>query len=162
VNVLAVQTYDVVEFVHVAAVVLAFGPTFGYAFFQTIAERSHPRSVPYVMRVFTRIDRTLVTPGMLVVLAAGIYLTADRWEFSDLFVVVGLVAIIALLAFAHGFFIRTEGALAELAERDIAASGSGEVTFSDEYWKLSKRVAIIGALAGLIVMVTIFFMVVKP
>jgi len=72
------------------------------------------------------------------------------------------VAIIALLAFAHGFFLRAERALAELAERDIAAAGSGDVTFSDEYWTLSKRVAIMGTLAGLIVMVTVFFMVVKP
>ena len=38
----SIYFYDVVVFVHVAAVVLAFGPTFGYAFFQ--GDRGAPRA----------------------------------------------------------------------------------------------------------------------
>ncbi len=49
-----------------------------------------------------------------------------------------------------------------LAERDIEAAGPGEVEFSDEYWAVSKRIGQVGTLAGIIILVTIFFMTVKP
>ena len=50
-------------FVHVLAVVLAFGPTFGYGIFIGVAEGSAPRSVPAVLRGIQRTDRFLVQPG---------------------------------------------------------------------------------------------------
>ena len=158
----AITGYEVGVFIHIAAVVLAFGPTFGYAFFQAVTERTNPRGVPTMWRATETTSNFLVTPAALIALAAGLYLTIDAWDFGDLFVNVGLVAIILLLGLAHGFF-RPQGRKAiELAERDIAAAGTGEVEFSDEYWAVSKRIAIVGSLAGIIILVTIFFMTVKP
>ena len=158
----AVQFYDVVVWLHITAAVLAFGPTFGYAFFQTVAERTDPRAVPAVMRAMSMIDRFLVTPGILVVIAAGLYLTIDRFEFSDVFVGVGILAAIVLLGLVHGFFGPAERKLTELAERDIEAARGGEVELSDEYLAISKRTGQIGTLAGLIVILTIYFMAAKP
>jgi uncharacterized membrane protein len=158
----AIFFYDVVKFAHVAAVVLAFGPTFGYALFQTVAERTSPRSIPAVVRGMQAIDRFMVIPGMIVILGAGLYLTIDRFDFGFLFVTVGMVAILFLLVMAFTFFHSVENKLIETSERDIAASGSGEVELSEEYWAASKRSAIGGSLAGVIVLVTIFFMVVRP
>jgi len=160
--ILAVQFYDVVVWLHITAAVLAFGPTFGYAFFQTVAERTDPRAVPTVMRAMSMIDRFLVTPGALVVIAAGLYLTIDRFEFSDVFVGVGIVAALGLLGLVHGFFLPAERKLTELAERDIEAARGGEVELSDEYLAISKRTGQIGTLAGLIVILTIYFMTAKP
>jgi hypothetical protein len=158
----AVTGYDIGLFIHVAAVVLAFGPTFGYAFFQAVTERTNPRGVPTMWRATEMATTFLVTPAAIIALAAGLYLTIDLWEFSDLFVNVGLVAIIVLLGLAHGFFNPQGRKAQELAERDIQTAGSGEITFSDEYWAVSKRIAQVGALAGIIILVTIFFMTVKP
>ena len=159
----SIEVYNVVIFVHVAAAVLAFGPTFGYAFFQGIAERHFQRSIPNVMRAMGTVDRFLVIPGILVLLAAGIYLVLDGpWDWSDTFVSVGLMVVVILLVFQLAFFSRIEHTLAELAERDIAASGSGDVELSDEYWAASKRSAIGGSLAGVLVLIAIFFMTVKP
>jgi uncharacterized membrane protein len=160
----SIEFYDVVVFVHVAAVVLAFGPTFGYAFFQGIAERHFPRSIPNVMRAMSTVDRFLVIPGLIVILAAGVYLVLDSpvWDWSDTFVSVGLAVVVVLLVFQFAFFSRIEHTLAELAERDIAASGGGDVELSDEYWAASKRSAIGGSLAGVLVLIAIFFMTVKP
>ncbi len=64
-------------FIHVLAVVLAFGPTYGYAFFIGQAESSAPRSVPTVLRGIQKIDRILVSPGLIVILLAGIYMLSD-------------------------------------------------------------------------------------
>jgi uncharacterized membrane protein len=156
--------YLVVKFVHIAAVVFAFGPTFGYAFFQTVAERTNPRSLPSVVRAMQKVDRFLVTPGMVLILAAGIYLVAKSpaFDLGTLFVSVGMVAILVLFGMQHALFARWERRLIDLAERDIAAAGQGEVALSDDYWAVSKQTAIGGSLAGLIVLVTIFFMAVKP
>jgi hypothetical protein len=158
----AITGYEIGLFIHLSAVVLAFGPTFGYAFFQAVTERSNPRGVPTMWRATEMTSNYLVTPAALVALAAGLYLTIDAWEFDDLFVNVGLIAIIGLLGLAHGFFNPQGTKALELAERDIAAAGAGEVEFSDEYWRISKRIAQVGTLAGIIILVTIFFMVVKP
>jgi len=159
----SIEFYDVVVFVHIAAVVLAFGPTFGYGFFQAIAERHFPRSIPNVMRAMRTIDRFLVIPGLLVILAAGVYLVLDGpWDFSDTFVGVGMAAVVLLLAFVFAFSGPTERRLAALAERDIAAAGTADVELSDEYWAASKRSAIGGSLAGVLVLIAIFFMTVKP
>jgi uncharacterized membrane protein len=159
----SIEFYDIVLFLHAAAVVLAFGPTFGYAFFQGFAERFFPRSIPNVMRTFGTVDRFLVIPGMLVILAAGVYLVLEGpWDWEDTFVSVGLAGIVVLLVLQFAVLGRMERTLAELAERDIAASGSGDVELSDEYWTASKRSAIWGSLAGVLVLVILFFMVVKP
>jgi uncharacterized membrane protein len=159
----AIEFYDVVVFLHVMAVVVGLGPTFAYGFFQAFAERNYPRSIPNVMRTFRTVDRFMVIPGMLVILAAGLYLVLDGpWDFEDTFVSVGLAVVLVLLVLQLAVFGSTERRLGELAERDIAASGSGDVELSDEYWAASRRSAQVGSLAGVLVLVALFFMVVKP
>ena len=146
-------------FIHVLAVVLAFGPTFGYAFFVSAAEEGSPRSVPTVLRGILTVDRYLVSPGLIVILAAGIYMLADSGiSASESFVAVGFVAIIALFGMAHGFFRPQTRQALELAERDLA---DGDV-LSREYEAVSKKLETGGKIAGLIVVVAIFFMVVQP
>jgi Predicted integral membrane protein (DUF2269). len=146
-------------FVHVLAVVLAFGPTFGYGFFVALAERSDPRSVPTVLRGILQIDRYMVTPGMIVVLLAGIYMLIDSdISAGNSWVTVGFVAIIALFGLAHGFFRPQTRRVLELADRDLAAGD----TLSAEYAEISKKLETGGKIAGLIVAIAIFFMVVKP
>lgn len=151
--------YKIALFLHILAVVLAFGPTFGYGFFVAVAEKAVPRSVPTVLRGIQTIDRYLVEPGLIVVLLAGIYLLADGpWKAGDVFISIGFLAIIALFGLSHGFFRPQTAKALELAERDLAA---GEALSAD-YEAVSKRLENGGKLAGLIVVVTIFFMAYKP
>lgn len=154
-----ITAFGVGLFVHVLAVVLAFGPTFGYAFFMAFADSRAPHSVPAVYRAAQLSDRYLVTPGMIVVLAAGIYLLA-KGDISagESWVSVGIVAIIVLFAMTHGFFAPRYRRGISLAERDLAAGGE----LSPEYQAVSRQIARGGQVAGLIVVVAIFFMVVKP
>lgn len=157
-----IRLYDVVLFVHVAAVTVAFGATFAYPFFQAVVERASPRSLPAMFRAMHVTSRYLVTPGSVVVLLAGIYLTVDRWDFGDLFVTVGLTVIVIVIVLAMTFFDRHEARAIELATRDVAAAGDGEVELSEEYWQVSRRIARVGSLASALVLTAIFFMVVKP
>jgi hypothetical protein len=158
----AVQFYDVVLFVHILAVVLAFGPTYAYGVFLSVAERTDPRSIPAVGRGIEAWDK--VTGFMLlVILVAGIYLTADGpWDFSDFFVSWGFVAIIAIGALSGAFFKPQTRKAIEIAERDIAAAGDGPVQLSDDFQAVNKKLGQVGALAGIIVVLTIYVMTAQP
>jgi hypothetical protein len=149
--------YGIGLFIHVLAVVVAFGPTFAYGFVFSVLPR-YPRSAPALFEAIRKVDDYLVNPAMFVVLLAGIYLLADgHWSGSEAFIAVGFVAIVVLMGLQHAFF-RPQGRKAqELAERDLAAG-----TFSVEFEEISRRLGTVGPIAGLIVVVTIFFMTVKP
>jgi len=161
-TVAAVQFYDVILFVHIMAAIIAFGPSFAYPVFAMVAERYDPRSIPVLMRAFQTVDRYLVTSAAIVVIAAGIYLTIDRWEFGDVFVSLGIIIVLVVLGLTHGFFIPRERRIAELAERDIAASGAGEVQVSKELRSVVREVSMVGNLTALAIIVAVFLMTVKP
>jgi uncharacterized membrane protein len=150
--------YKIALFLHIVAVVLAFGPTFGYALFFSVVPR-FPRATPAILAGIQKCDRYLVNPGMIVLLLAGIYLLTDGpWETSDAFISVGFLAIIVLFGLQHAFFQPQTRKARELAERDLK---SGDA-LSDEFTALGDRIGKVGGLAGLIVVVAIFFMSYKP
>ncbi len=150
--------YKIALFLHILAVVLAFGPTFGYALFFSVTPQ-YPRATPAIMAGVQKCDRYLVNPGMIVLLVAGIYLLVDGdWETNEAFISVGFVAIIVLFGLQHAFFQPQTRRARELAERDLESGDS----FSEEFMALSQRISKVGGLAGLIVVVTVFFMTYKP
>jgi uncharacterized membrane protein len=152
--------YKITLFLHIVAVVLAFGPTFGYAFFFSVLPQ-HPRSAPAILAGVQKVDRYLVNPGMVVLLLAGIGLLASSdgvWDASDAFVAVGFIAILVLFGLQHGFFQPQVRRAKEIAERDLKAGDA----LSPEFEALGQRFGQVGTLAGIIVVVTIFFMTYKP
>jgi hypothetical protein len=159
---LAVQFYDVVVWLHVSAVVVAFGPTFAYGIYLVAAGRSAPRSIPAILEAQTLINRTMVTIGGVLVLITGIYMVADRWDFGYFFVTWGLIAIIVLLGLTHGFFLPHDRRALVAAKRDIESAGPGDVEFGEEFDRESRASARMGPIAGLIVIVTIYVMAAKP
>lgn len=154
-----ITAYGVGLFLHVLAVVVAFGPTFAYPIFSSVAQKLEPRSVPAVIRGIIQSDRVLVNPGMIVLLLAGIYLLA-KGDISagESWVTVGFAAIIVLFGMMHMFFRPKSRQALELAERDLKAGDE----LSPEFEALSKQIETGGKIATVIVVVTIFFMVVKP
>ncbi|HEV2075126.1 MAG TPA: DUF2269 family protein [Thermoleophilaceae bacterium] len=158
----AVSFYDVVLWVHVTAVVVGFGGTFVYGVLLTVATRSAPRSLPGVLAGIRANDRSLVTVGGVVVFVTGIYLALDRWELSEFFISWGFLAVIVLLGLVHAFFLPTEGRALKAAERDIEAAGEGGVDLGEEFARANRKLAIMGAVAGLIIVLTVYVMVAKP
>ncbi len=154
-----ITAYGVGLFIHILAVVVALGVTFGYGVFMAHAQKNAPEALPAVIRAVTFCNRVLVTPGLVVVLFAGIYLMSKgNIDASESWISVGFIAIIALFGMVHGFFMPNERRAAEIADRDLQAGGE----LSPEFEAISKRLALGGQIAGLIIAVTIFFMAVKP
>ena len=152
--------YKILLFLHILAVVLAFGPTFGYGFFFSVAPQ-YPKAVPAIIAGIQKVDKYLVNPGMVVLLLAGIGLISASdgvWDGGDAFVVVGFIAIIALFGLQHGYFQPQTRKAKAMAERDLE---KGDV-LSPEFVALSQKIGQVGGLAGLIVVVAIFFMTYKP
>jgi hypothetical protein len=153
--------YKIFLFFHILAVVLAFGPTFGYGILFTVLPK-YPRAAPAMIDGMRKIDRLLVNPGMVVLLVAGILVLATSgsvWKGSQFFIVWGFLAIIALFGMQHGFFGPQMAKLQEMAERDTANGGD---TLSAEFETTSQKIGQVGTIAGILVVVTIFVMAYKP
>ncbi len=150
--------------VHILAVVVAFGATFAYPLLFAGARRLDPTVLPWLFRTVQRIGRCVVNPGLLVVLLAGIYLASDEHQWSIFYVQWGIAAVIVIGAIEGSYMIPREGRLAELAERDLAATAvpaGGQrtsATWSDEYNRTFRQLALGGTVLDLIVVVTVFIM----
>jgi hypothetical protein len=159
----AVTFYTFVLAVHIAAIVIAFGVTFAYPVMYAVGVRAEPRSMPGLHRIQDSVGKFVISPFIGLALLAGIYLASKLHVWSDFYVQWGLGAIIVLGGLGGAFFAPRERRLAELAERDIAAAdqtapGEPNVIFGAEYKALRQRVLIVGLLANVLVLVTIYFM----
>ncbi len=157
----AVAFWQVVLAIHIAAVVVAFGVTFAYPLIDVFATRMDPRSLPWYYRTRRLVGQRLITPGLAVVLIAGIYLASKLHQWHAFYVQWGLGVAIVIGAMGGVFFAPHEKKLAELAERDLAAARGGEVTWSPEYNAVNRRVAIVGSVVNVLILVTIYLMSVQ-
>jgi uncharacterized membrane protein len=154
-----VTAYNVGLFVHILAVVVGIGATYAYPIVLAWVERFAPESVPPVYAALRRVDRLMVTPGLIIVLLAGFYLVSEaKLQLSESWISLGIVTVLVLLGMTHGFFRPRWDRGIELAERDLKAGGE----LSEEFRSNSRQMAIAGMLMSLLVIVTIFFMVAKP
>ena len=152
---------DWIVAVHVLAVIVAFGGVFSYPLIDAALNRSDRRAVPAWHRLQRVLGQRVITPGLAVVLIAGIYLASDLHDWGRFFVGWGIAASLVLGGVGGAYMGPRELKLAELADRDIAAAGpDGEVSWSEEYEKLNGQVAKVGAALALLVVATVFIMVV--
>ncbi len=106
-----------------------------------------------------KIGQTLISPGLLVVIVAGIYLASKLHSFSAFYVQWGIGAAIVLGGLVGGYLGPRQGKLAALAERDLSTGAGGRGgTLGTEYAALSREVNIVGLVACLLVLVTVFLM----
>jgi uncharacterized membrane protein len=151
----AVTFFEVVLAVHIMAVVVAFGVTFAYPVMFAVGAKADPRSLPVLHRIEYSIERRLVNPGLLVVIAAGIYLASKLHEWSAFYVQWGLGVAIVIGALVGAVMIPT----AKRAEQAAAkALGEGRTELGAEYQGLVRRLTLVGSTLSLLVLVTIYFM----
>jgi len=150
---LAIALYDVVTAVHVMSIVIAFGITFAYPILFPFLGRNHQQALGPIHEAQVRIGKLLITPFGTLALLTGIYLASDSDTFGELWVQVPTAILIVLLGLGGAFFTPTERRAAELARTNPG---------SPEYMALAQRIGKVGALASVLVLVAIFFMVTKP
>jgi uncharacterized membrane protein len=155
-----VNTYYVIKAVHVMCVLATFGVAFVYPIAFAVVSRHDPRSLPALHRIEYRLQRTLIVPGLLVVVLTGVDITAIAKHWGQFFVQWGLGAALAIGVLVTVFMIPTAERAAAVAQRDVVASAGGTVSLSAEYRTLARRLLLGGTLLSGIVLVTILFMAV--
>ena len=154
----AAAVWEFVLALHIVAVVASFGVVFSYPVFVLVGLGLDPTKAPWFHRMQAAVGQRLINPGLTVVLLAGIYLAADLHQWKHFYVQWGLGAVVVIGGLEGSVMIKGEKRLAELAERDLAASPAGEAQFSEEYRAQLKRLSLAGSLLVLLVVVTIYFM----
>jgi uncharacterized membrane protein len=163
--VLAVSTYELSLFIHITAAVVGFGSTFAESIMFPVALKAGIRNLPYVHRLQLAINQYFALPALVIVLATGIYQTAESWEFDQFWISASLLIVLVIAALNLAYFIPADRRLLPMVERDLAAAGDGEVTLSDlseEYQRKGRMEGIVGALTGVLLIIVIYLMVTKP
>ena len=151
----SLRFYDIAVFIHIAAVVIAFGVVFVYPLIVPFTLRQAPDKVGWVHRLQGVIGQRIITLGGALVLISGLYLALSGdgpFDFGDWWTGFGLVAILLLLGLGGAYFNPRERRLAELAERDGG-------TPSPEYRTLLREWTLVARASMTLVLVTVLIMV---
>lgn len=160
---LAVSAYELSVFVHVTAVVVGFGATFAESIMFPVAMKLDPRHLPYVHRLQLAINQRLATPALVIVLATGFYQAADAdFSMGEFWLSASMAIVIVLGGLIGAYFIPADRRLGPMVARELEAAGDGPVTLSAEYQRRARTEGAVGALAGALIVLAVFLMVVKP
>jgi uncharacterized membrane protein len=159
----AVTSYEISVFIHITAVVVGFGSTFAEAIMFPVAMKAGKHHLPYVHRLQLAINQYFATPALVVVLATGFYQVGKAdLQFGD-FWLSGTFAIVIILGGLIGaYFIPTDRRLGPMVEREIGAARGDDVVLSDDYQRAARTEGIVGAVAGLLIVLAVYLMVTKP
>ncbi len=148
--------YRVLLFGHVLAVILWVGPGFLFQIFtERAAATDDTGTLRTVVREGERLGKTLFGPASMIVLVTGLWLVLEgNWGFDRMFVVGGLVGVVASMAIG-GVFI---GPTVKRLEEGLRSS----TTLDHEMKRGLIRLRNAGRLDALLMTTVVFLMTVKP
>ena len=154
-----IDDYTISLFLHISAVVVGFGATFAEAVMFPVAMKAGKQYLPYVHRLQLAINQRMASPALGLIIVTGIYQVVDAdLEFSEFWISATFAIALILGGMNGAYFIPSDRRLAPMVERDLAETGEP----SEAYLAQAKRQGMIGALAGVLVLLAIFLMVTKP
>jgi hypothetical protein len=152
--------------IHVATIITTFGVIFARPLVFAVAGRGDPHALPVLHRIEYTVERWVVTPGVLVVVLSGSYLVQKGGNWGAFYVWWGIGVAVLMGAALGTVMIPTARRAEAVARRDLSgmgadASGGGSVgggALSVEYRALTRRLALVGGVLGLLVLITMLFM----
>ena len=149
---LAVQFYDVVLWLHITAVVTAFGALFAYPVFLAVNARAPLGERGGLHRMQIAFSRRVTGPAIGVVLLAGAYLATDRQLWNEPWVTMSVVLLFVVAGLGATVLRRSEEQLLSSAEA-ADAQGYAKALSRARTWTLTTIVLIV---------LTIYVMTAKP
>jgi len=147
-----VRFYDVVLWIHITAVVVAFGALFAYPLFLSVNARAPVAERAALHRLQIAFSKRVTGPTIVVILAAGVYLASDAHLWSQSWVGAGLGLLIVIAGLGATVLRKGEERLLALAE---AQDGEG--------YSLALRALLAWTLLTIaLIVITIFLMAAKP
>lgn len=147
-----ISFYDVVLWIHITAVVAAFGALFAYPVFLAVNAQAPISQRAHLHRLQIAFSKRVTGPTIGVILLAGIYLATDAHLWSKAWVSVGVVLLLTIAGLGATVLRRNEERLLELSEAGDE-QGYAATLATLRGWTLLTLVLIV---------VTIFFMAAKP
>ena len=149
---LAVRVYDAVLWVHITAVVVAFGALFAYPIFLAANAQAPIGQRAHFHRMQIAFSRRITGPAIGVILLAGIYLATDGELWSEPWVTISLVLLVVIAGLGATVLRRGEESMVATSaagdERGYSSALAGART-----WTYTTLVLIV---------ITIYFMTAKP
>src|ERR1700727_572197 len=148
----AVLFWQVILAVHIAAVLITFGVLFAYPVISLLAAKLDPPAMSGYYRIRALLGQRLVSPGLLLVLAAGIYLASKLHQWHFFYVQWGVAVVVVIGAIGGAFLTPREKKLAELAARDVGGA---------EYRALARRVVLVDSFVLVLILATVYLMTIQ-
>jgi hypothetical protein len=149
---LATTLYDVVLWVHITAVVIAFGAVFAYPVFLAVVARAPVAQRPAFHHAQIAFSQRVTGPAIGVILLAGIYLATDAELWSETWATVPFVLLFIIAGLGATLLRRGEESLVATSEAgDEAAYAAALATLRT--WTYVTIALIV---------IAIFFMTAKP
>ncbi len=147
-----VTFYDVVLWIHISAVVTAFGALFAYPVFLTVNAKAPLAERANFHRLQIAFSKRVTGPTIAVVLAAGVYLASDAHLWSHAWVGIGFALLLVIAGLGATVLRRGEERLAASAQEGDEA----------DYAATLARVNVWVAVTLVLIVITIFLMTAKP
>jgi len=154
-----ISLYTLSLWLHISAAVVGLGATFALAVGFPLALKLDARYLPFVHHLSLDINRKLASPALGLLIVTGIYQGVDSDRMDEPWIAATIVIVLALGALQGAYFTPTDKKLAAMAEKELA---DGATTLSDDYQRQAQREGGIGALAGFLIVVAVFLMVIQP
>src|SRR5215217_9608405 len=110
------QLYDVILWIHITAVIAAFGALFAYPVFLAVNARAPISERASLHRSQIAFSKRVTGPAIGVILHAGIYLATDADLWSEPWVSISFVGLLVIAALGATVLRRGEEGLAATAE----------------------------------------------
>lgn len=154
---IAITMYTLSVAIHVVFVVSFLAPTGASAVLGPMA-RDNPEHGLFALQVLQKLYKTLTIPGFLVVWGTGLYQVANGpFDGSELWLNISMT-IFALMTLA---FVFVQYPSVKIAVRELEAQSEPGPPSEDVQARL-KKLAIVGPLQGLGLMIIAFLMAAKP
>lgn len=149
---LATTLYDVVLWVHITAVVIAFGALFAYPVFLAVVAKAPIEQRATFHHAQIAFSKHVTGPTIGVILLAGIYLATDADLWSELWVTIPFVLLFIIAGLGATVLRRGEERLAATAEAGDE-TGYAAALATPRSWTYVTIALIV---------IAIFFMAAKP
>jgi Sec-independent protein secretion pathway component TatC len=148
----AVRFYDVVLWIHITAVVIAFGALFAYPIFLAVNARAPLPQRATLHRAQIAFSKRVTGPTIGLILLAGIYLASDADVWSEFWLIAAVVLLFVIAGLGATVLRRGEERLLEQADAGDER-GYGTTLATVQRWIYLEL---------LLVVVTIFDMAARP
>ncbi len=156
------DTFDVLLFLHIAAVIVALGATFSYPFLQGFAERRGVAATRLIFQAVERVEKILVFPGgaLVFIFGLGLIMTSKAPDYrKEMPAWLTIAMAWYLVTYAAAYFVQLKQIQRVIALLDGLPDSP---SLPAGYAPLGKRIQMVSGLISASIVGITLLMVLRP